>query len=53
MDNWIIQGFSCLTLSSLHTLTILGDTELRQAPGSINIEIEALETLHSISTMVF
>ena len=46
------QGFSCLNFSSLHKSTILGDTELQKLPRSINIEIEVLETLPSISTMV-
>ena len=46
------DGLSCFTLSSLHVSTILGDTQLQQAPRSITIKIEVFETLPSISTIV-
>ena len=49
---WTIQGLSCFSFPSLHSSTILGETYLQQALGSISIEIEVFKILPSISTMV-
>ena len=41
--NCTSQGFSCLTLPSLHKSTILGDTQLRQASGLIKLKQKCLK----------